>query len=234
MIRIITIIGLLLLYTSISTIAQDISGADLLQKSIAYHDPGGNWETFADSLKIKLEMADGSIRYSHINIELPEEKFYLKILRDTSETTYALIKEKCITSVIDSTNASRTPCETAHLYKDYYTYLYGLPMKLMDPGTNVHQKVENKTFKGKQYLVLKVTYEEGVGSDVWQFYFDPETYAMEIYQFFKGDPKGEGANTGEYILLSELKTISGIKMPKVRAWYYNKDDKYLGTDILID
>ncbi|MDG1661471.1 MAG: DUF6503 family protein, partial [Winogradskyella sp.] len=27
-------------------------------------------------------------------------------------------------------------------------------------------------------------------------------------------------------------TVSGIKMPKIRAWYYNKDDKYLGTDTL--
>ena len=80
--------------------------------------------------------------------------------------------------------------------------------------------------------MLKVTYDEAVGSDVWFFYFDPATYAMEVYQFYKGDPEGAGKDTGEYILLSELHTTSGIKMPKVRAWYYNKDDGYLGTDTL--
>ena len=68
--------------------------------------------------------------------------------------------------------------------------------------------------------------------DVWFFYFDPGTYAMEIYQFYKGEPDGAGKDTGEYILLSGMEEVEGIKMPKTRAWYYNKDDKYLGTDIL--
>ena len=124
-------------------------------------------------------------------------------------------------------------CDRANLYKNYYTYLYGLPMKLKDPGTNIHEKVERKTFKGKEYLVLKATYDESVGSDIWYFYFNPETYAMEIYQFFKTDDSGKlKPDSGEYILLTEEATVNNIKIPKNRAWYYNKEDKYLGTDIL--
>jgi hypothetical protein len=108
-------------------------------------------------------------------------------------------------------------------------------MKLKDAGTNLSDKVEKKTFKGKDYLVLKVTYDDAVGSDVWYFYFNPSTYAMEIYQFFKKDEHGkEKSDTGEYILLSEEALVNGIKMPKARAWYYNKDDKYLGTDTLVE
>ncbi len=58
---------------------------------------------------------------------------------------------------------------------------------------------------------------------------------MEVYQFFKTDENGaEKPHSGEYILLSEEVTVNGIKMPKVRAWYYNKDDKYLGIDTLIE
>jgi hypothetical protein len=58
---------------------------------------------------------------------------------------------------------------------------------------------------------------------------------MEIYQFFKTDDNGkEKPDTGEYILLSKETVVNGIKMPKVRAWYYNTDDKYLGTDTLIE
>ena len=101
-------------------------------------------------------------------------------------------------------------------------------MKIKDPGAVLDDKVQTKTFKGKEYLVLKVGYEEGVGNDVWYFYFDPKTYAMEVYQFYHDESKGDG----EYILLQGLEEVNGIKMPKTRAWYYNKDDKYLGTDIL--
>ena len=35
-------------------------------------------------------------------------------------------------------------------------------------------------------------------------------------------------------MLSEETLLNGIKIPKVRAWYYNKADKYLGTDTLIE
>ncbi len=112
--------------------------------------------------------------------------------------------------------------------KDYYTYLYGLPMKLNDPGTNLDPKTEKKTFKGKDYLVLKVTYDAEIGKDTWYFYFDPTTYAMEVYQFYQDESK----NDGEYLILKGLESIEGIKMPQTRAWYMNKDDKYLGTDTL--
>jgi len=100
-------------------------------------------------------------------------------------------------------------------------------MKLKDEGTVIHQNVERKTFKGKNYLVLKATYYQEVGKDTWYFYFNLDNFALEVSQFFK-----EEKDSGEYILLAELETINEIKMPKIRAWYYNKHDTYLGTDIL--
>ncbi|MBT8262109.1 MAG: hypothetical protein KJO05_04750 [Bacteroidia bacterium] len=215
-----------------SIVAQDLSGEELLNKSIEYHDPYNNWGKFNGTLSVTMDTPKASPRFSAIKIDLPNDFFYLKSRRDTQETTYAIEKGKCSTSIKDSTLMRRTPCETAVLYKNYYTYLYGLPMKLKDPGTQIEDEVVLKNFKGKEYLVLKVTYVETVGSDVWFFYFDPKSYAMEIYQFFKGDPASEGKDTGEYILLSEEQIINGIKMPKTRAWYYNKNDGYLGTDTL--
>jgi hypothetical protein len=101
-------------------------------------------------------------------------------------------------------------------------------MKLMDNGTIITEVIERKTFKGKEYLVLKASYDKTVGSDVWYFYFDPKTYAMEIYQFYHDETN----NDGEYIILSETAIIGGIKMPKKRAWFTNKENRLLGTDIL--
>ena len=86
-------------------------------------------------------------------------------------------------------------CERAKMFKNYYIYLYGLSIKLKDKGTIINQKVTAKIFKGKEYLVLKVNYSKEVGKDTWCFYFDPETYAMGVYQFFK-----EAKGSGEYLL----------------------------------
>jgi hypothetical protein len=181
-----------------------------------------------------METPKATARKSSIRINLPKEHFSVKAIRDTITTTYAVRKGVCSLAINGDENPSAAvkkqhglSCERANMYKNYYTYLYGLPMKLKDEGTIIHQKVEKKTFKGKAYLVLKVTYSKEVGKDTWYFYFDPTTYAMEVYQFFK-----ETKDSGEYILLSGLENINKVKIPKVRAWYYNKNNAYLGTDIL--
>ncbi len=218
----------------------ELTSHDLLDKAISYHDPNGYWSSFNGQLKVTMETPNQADRISDISINLPDDHFYVKAVRDTTTVVYEVIKDSCYVSLNGTTNfteeeklAKRLDCDRANMYKNYYTYLYGLPMKLKDPGTNLGETVERKTFKGKDYLVLKATYDENVGSDIWYFYFDPETYAMEIYQFYKTDENGNTKeDSGEYILLSEEKEINGIKMPKIRAWYYNKDDGYLGTDKL--
>ena len=114
------------------------------------------------------------------------------------------------------------------MYQNYYTYLYGLPMKLKDAGTIIDENIILKEFNGENYLVLKVTYEKEVGKDTWYFYFDQTTYALKRYQFFHDESK----NDGEYIVLDQELLVNGIKIPKNRSWYYNNDDRYLGIDIL--
>ena len=228
------IIILLILLITFKGFSQELTGKKLLEKAIKYHDPNGNWNTFKGELFVTMEIPKSSPRKSRIKINLPEEYFYVKAVKDTIITEYAIHKGDCSMAINGNTNPSsalkkkhRLSCERAKLYKNYYTYLYGLPMKLKDDGTIIHDKVERKTFKGKEYLVLKATYKKEVGKDTWYFYFNPKTYAMEVYQFFKDKP-----NSGEYILLTGEEVINGVKMPKNRAWYYNKDNGYLGTDIL--
>ena len=143
-------------------------------------------------------------RKSSIRINLPHDFFSLEAIKGKDTTKYILDKNNCKISFNGDSNLTEEikkdhniSCKRAKLYKNYYTYLYGLPMKLKDKGTIIDEKVAIKKFKGKEYLVLKVTYEASVGKDTWQFYFNPKTYAMEIYQFFKNTK-----DSGEYILLS--------------------------------
>ncbi len=219
--------------------SQQITSEQLLEKTIAYHDPNGNWSSFSSNFKVTMTTPNQSPRVSDININLPAEFFSVAANRDGNTQTYTVDNSNCTlfhnTTKLDEATAKekKMTCKRANMYKNYYMYLYGLPMKLKDKGTNINAKVDRKIFKGKDYLVLKASYDKAVGSDVWYFYFDPETYAMEVYQFYKTDDKGNvKPDSGEYILLTDEETVSGIKMPKIRAWYYNKDDKYLGTDTL--
>jgi hypothetical protein len=226
---------------TLTCFSQNLTADQLLDKAISYHDPDGKWQSFNDTFTVVMTTPNAPKRTSVISIDLPKEYFSVTATRDTVTTTYTINKNKCNLlyngKQLDSVTAKEKnmSCDKANLYKNYYSYLYGLPMKLNDPGTNISDAIEKTSFKGKDYLVLKVTYDEAVGSDVWYFYFNPKTYAMEVYQFFKTDENGEvKTDSGEYILLSEEATVYSIKMPKVRAWYYNKDDGYLGTDTLVE
>lgn len=220
---------------SIKIHGQTPTGSQLLEKAIAHHDPNGAWKNFKGKLSITMQTPDNSDRISDIILDLPSEYFSLTVKKDSTIIERALHKNECELALNGSTNISkedikthRLTCERTKMMKDYYTYLYGLPMKLKDSGTIIDSKVYPKHFRGKDYVAIKINYEKEVGKDTWYFYFDPKTYAMEVYQFFHDEEK----NDGEFIILNGIEEIQGIKMPKTRAWYYNKDNKYLGTDIL--
>jgi hypothetical protein len=102
-------------------------------------------------------------------------------------------------------------------------------MKLKDPGAQIDPKTERVVFHGKESIRMRVTYDPSVGSDTWYFYFNPENYALIAYQFYHNEAIGDG----EYILLEEIEAVEGIKMPKIRSWYYNNDGSYIGTDELL-
>jgi len=225
----------LFLFSGITGFSQELTGSELLDNAIAYHDPDSNWNSFKGSFKVRMETPNSSDRVSTIMMDLPQSTFELQVSKDGDSYTYKLDGTDCKMSLNGYNTISdadkekfRLNCEQGRMYRNYYTYLYGLPMKLKDKGTIIQEKIQKKDFKGKEYLLLKVNYSPEVGKDTWYFYFDPKTYAMEVYQFFHEERK----NDGEYILLSGMEEINGIKMPKTREWYYNKDDKYLGTDIL--
>ena len=230
-------IALLIVFTGCN---KALTAEQILQKSIAYHDPEDQWSLFSDSLLIALETPEAPSRLSNIYIDNKTGEFYVKAARDSNTVEYDLGKESCLVKWNGRSDFSKAEaeehglsCERAEMYRNYYTYLYGLPMKLNDPGTNLSPEVEFRNFKGKDYSVLRVDYDAGVGTDIWFFYFDPQSFAMEVYQFYRSDETGQiKEDTGEYILLSGEVEIGGIRMPETRAWYYNKDDKYLGMDIL--
>jgi hypothetical protein len=230
-----TILTLIIALLPLAQQAQDISGAELLNRAIAFHDPNGNWKTFQGKLSIEMISPKDTPRLSLIFLDLPKGHFESHVRKDGHTIKSIINKEGCKLLLNDSPVIADTyrerfkiTCERAQMMKDYYTYLYGLPMKLKDSGTQIDPKVTRINFKGKDYLRLKVTYEKQVGDDTWYFYFDPQTYAMQAYQFFHN----ESANDGEYILLEDLMEVNNIKMPRVRAWYYNRDNSYLGTDTI--
>jgi hypothetical protein len=235
--RFIPIFGLLLLSFCQSSQETDQQAVPpLLQKSIAYHDPEGNWQQF--KARLYLIHTDTSGKETPFELEIDNNTGYFSHIshRDKKEivkgispdgTAFFLIDGKKEISQEEREKYKMTR-ESAEGTRNFYLHLYGLPMKLRDAGTLVSDSVYIESLHGKDYQVMQVSYEPSVGNDTWFFYLNPTTAAMEAYSFHWGNPEA-----GEYVLLEEELEVNEIKLPRVRKWYFTKEDQYLGADILI-
>ena len=215
----------------------NINGIDLLDKSIKYHDPNGQWSNFNATLYLEQSRPNNEGKdKSEVIINLPDSYFKVvdnrrgnSIIREVNGTNCSTHFNGNSTFSEEDKKKHRLTCERAKMFRDYFAYLYGLPMKLKDEGTIIGREVYTTTFQDQACLSMRVTYDETVGEDIWYFYFHPSTYALIGYRFYHEEAK----NDGEYITLEGEESVQGIKIPKNRHWYYNKDDKFLGADFLV-
>jgi hypothetical protein len=211
-------------------------GQQLLNKTIAYHDPEDKWSSLKAHLYLsstdtagkenpfELEIDNTAGYFSHITRQ--DGKEIVKGLSGGKE--FYLIDGKKEISEEDRKKYELTP-EGVKWVHSFYGYLYGLPMKLRDKGAIISDTVSTEALNGKTYQTFKVTYEPGMGKEVWTFFIDPKTAAMEAYRFMFAP----GSDEGEYILLNETLAVEDIRIPKVRKWHLVKENKYLGTDNLL-
>ena len=225
-----------------STQSSSMTPDELLDRAIAYHDPSGVWQE-PHELRLEEKRPNGVIRHTRIvlNQRRAAMEMEREVLDEETKQKVALWMSVVGERVDSKLNGSRDVSEDdAKRYRlgpdqgrstrNYYAYLYGLPMKLKDPGTKLHAPVREAEFDGQEAIELKVTYAEGVGSDTWYFYFHPERFALIGYRFYHDESK----NDGEYITLAgEMKSPDGMRLPQVRTWYTHGDDRLLGTDSIV-
>ena len=213
------------------------TSADVISASIAYHDPQGILEHKKVTMYFTETRPNGSDRKSNVLIDLPKELYIINREVDDHLVSMQWHKNKSRFELNGKTALSADQIkkhnlnnERLHKMKDYYRYLWHLPMTLTDPGTIVSKQVKTASFNNRETLEIKVTYDPDVGKDIWYFYFDPQTYALVGYRFYHD----ESINDGEYIILTEEFQSGTLRLPKKRAWYMHTDEKYLGEDILKD
>ena len=225
------------LYLNTSVIfSQSISGSELLKKSMEFHDPQNHWSKKKVSFSFLETRPDGSQRKTNLKINPVKNFVEIRQKKEGHEIIYSinadeaniLLDGRRFFSENDRDTFGLTQ-ERALILRNYYTYLYGLPMKLKDPGTNINPEVIETKFQDQPVYALKVTYDPKVGADTWYFYFAKNNFQLTGYRFFHDEAKGDG----EYIILDKLITIAGMNLPQIRKWYTNQDDKFLGTDKIV-
>lgn len=216
--------------------AEPPTGAALLEKSLSYHDPHGRWRAGVLRLLLEETRPDGTVRPTALLIDNARGRFEITTRRGEAEIQGTLDGETCELRLNGSTRFSseererfRLTCERLEWMRNYYVYLWGLPMKLLDPGTRIDSEVQGATFQKRLVWVMRVTYEETVGKDTWHFYFDRLSHALVGYRFDHDEAKGDG----ETIVLEGEVRAGELRLPKTRAWFTNAENRFLGTDTLV-
>ncbi len=219
-----------------SAYGQTPGAEEVLSAAIAFHDPERVWATGAFRLQFEESRPDGSVRKTAVVIDNAAGRFEIDTERQSRSVRGELGPGTCRWLLDGSVGFSgqeqdelRLTCERLEWIRDYYVYLWGLPMKLRDPGTLIDPGVKETTFEGREALEVRVTYEAEVGSDSWYFYFDPADRALIGYRFYHD----EATNDGEYIVLEGLGEGVGLRLPRRRTWYTHQERKLLGTDTLV-
>ncbi len=211
------------------------TGPELVEASIAYHDPDGVWPSFSHGLMIERERPDGSRRILRVHLDVPGSGFHYEEETVQGVVVKGMSDAGCFATVdgespTDEQAASlRLDCPAIERTRNYHLYLWGLPMKLRDPGTNIDPAIADGELDGQGTKVVTVTYDPEVGTDVWYFHFHPETHRMVGYRFDHDVSTGRG----EYIFLGEDRDVLGMRIPAERRWFTNLEDRYLGKDFLV-
>ena len=228
-------LSLSLYFLAISIHAQSITADQLVNRTIAFHDPDGWWDRVKMDMVIEMKTPNRPARLSNVVVDNINGGFEISVLSNDKLLEWMVDgKDSCdfkvnfVAPTVAQADSLSLTIDRAKFLRNYYTYLYGLPMKLKDAGTRIGDEVIETTFMGKPVLALRVTYDESVGKDIWYFYFNPSTYAMVGYRFYHDEAK----NDGEYIVLENMIIEQGLRIPRNRSWFTNAEDKLLGTDYL--
>ncbi|MFK7932665.1 MAG: DUF6503 family protein [Saprospiraceae bacterium] len=223
-------------FLSNTIIAQSLTPTTLLEKSIAYHDPGNTWNHFQGTFELTEDKTNRNSRKRKVSLDNSKRTFHYWQSMEDDILERWLEKDTCrflVNGKSDLTaeeiEKNRLSCDRTKSLRNYYAYIYGLPMKLKDNGTILGEVVLETTFDEQPVYGFRVTYDAEVGNDIWYFYFDKKDYHLVGYRFYHDEAK----NDGEYIFLKEEAIIEGIKMPRIRTWYTHQGDRLLGTDILV-
>ena len=174
------------------------TGQELLEKSLAYHDPENAWYSRNHVIELVSKRPVASDRISTIYLYHAASSFGMDLRRDGLMIQTKLNSEDCSATIDGKSEISkeqedtyRLSCEGITRWRDYHGYMLGLPMKLNDPGTMIHQEVRRVSFSDRDVLAIRVTYDEEVGKDIWYMYFDPTTFALVGTRFYHDETKNE-------------------------------------------
>mgnify|MGYP001601897300 CR=1 FL=1 len=217
-------------------LSQNLSASQIIEEACDYHDFNNALMTGKYRWHILEKRPGQGDNYCILIFDPANEYYQIKKIYDNESFEYIIeadnykIKFNGSTSYSDEIAAKyQLTRKRAYLLRDYYYYLWYMPVKLKDKGTEIDPSASKTVFNGMECYLIDVSYPLEDDAEIWQFYFDTKQYYLTGYAF----QKAYHSSVAEYILLDEEVVHESLRIPKIRKWYDSSDDQYLGEDILL-
>lgn len=206
-------------FLNISCSNKPKNAIELVNKSVAFHDPNNQWNNLDVLFEFKSSFSwnDSIPEQLLLGIDVPN--YSLDYLNTDRKLHYIFTQDSC------STLLGSPSCSDFIWAYNFYIYMWGLPMKLNDPNTKIKQDFTMESINNKEAYAIEVNYE----NEDWRFFFDQNTYQLLGFTFIKKD----GSNHGEKVIVSDLFEYNGIKFPKIRTFYKLDNNKYIGENEVV-
>lgn len=210
------------------------NGPYILQQSIHQHDPNGVWLHTEFDMVVEEPRKQVPTRASLVKLNVANGAFEMQRARDGRTTTHLVDETGKAATLLDGQVETDTalikkyfmqPERNAN-YRNYYRFMYGLPMVLDQPGINMG-KVGSSEFEGQTVIHIDFTMEQPMIAKTWRVFFDKNDYHVLGIQTM------DNAEEGEYLVFNGSAEIEGLKLPRFRHWYDSQTNEYLGSDLLI-
>ena len=193
-----------------------LTAQKIVNNAIKFHDPNSSWSSLHANFHFQSCFKHNPFSPENLEVEInvPENKFkYSNIERD-----FAAVYRKDTCETISSVGN----CNNYSWTKNFYTYVWRLPMKLQDPGTAIDSVFSIEKLSNDNCYKIAVNYP----NENFNFYFKCSNFELHAFSFLKNDSSGHG----EFVEMKGTFSFKEIKSPQKRTWKDIHTRDTLGTN----
>lgn len=195
------------------------SALEALKKSVAFHDPQGNWADFQAAFRVLRLRPDKRQTMQVIKVSVPGHFFGVEYVADSMHISYGILRDTTFASVNQNANIPADLMERFHLSDqdirdrtDLHLLIMGMPMSLYyHPAAELNKEVFQESFQGKESLMVSAR----LYNELWMIHLDPATFSVLGFEWMDD----VATESGQYVEPLGIQEVSGIKFPAERHWY---------------
>ena len=211
----------------------DITGPDLWEKVIKYHDPDGKWATFKGKVHIVTTFRKDQLAGQIITLDNNAGRYQARDLTDQG-ATIGVKNGKAFASFKnppqDEEQRLQQMLDRAVGMRQHHSGHIGMPMQMKVAGLVASDKVDMVNFKGRNCYAITLSGGTNEGpysywKGTWTLYVDPESFAM-----CGARSENEDFPSRYFECLGEIE-VNGIKLQRVKNSYLSEDNSHVFTDV---